>query len=71
MTNTEADPSVDFEPVPFDDPVDLEAAAEHARSERIGAWAEAGATSFPALIVAIGSGIIGAVAVFIRKRRRR
>ena len=71
MTELEPETAPDFEPVPFDDPADLEAAEEHARSERIGAWAEAGATSFPALIIALGSAVVGGVAVFWRKRRNR
>ncbi len=64
------EPTDVFEPVPFDDPADLEAAEAHAHSQRIGAWAEAGATTFPALIIALGSAAIGAVTVFIRRRRR-
>ncbi len=48
--------------------VDAEALAQR---QRLGAWMEVGATSLPALLVALGSALVGAVTMLIRRRRRR
>ena len=45
-------------------------AAEVARTERLGAWVEAGATSLPALLIALGSAAAGGLALAIRRHRR-
>ena len=41
------------------------------RSKKLGAWMEVGATSLPALLVALGSALAGAITMVIRRRRRR
>ena len=41
------------------------------RSKKLGAWMEVGATSLPALLVALGSALAGAITMLIRRRRRR
>lgn len=58
-----------FDPVEQDH-VDNPAGAA-AQRQRIGAWLDVGATSIPAFLVAVGSAIAGAVAMMIRRRRRR
>lgn len=40
------------------------------RSRKLGAWMEVGATSLPALLVALGSALVGAITMVIRRRRR-
>lgn len=40
------------------------------RSRKLGAWMEVGATSLPALLVALGSALIGGITMFVRRRRR-
>lgn len=40
------------------------------RSRKLGAWMEVGATSLPALLVALGSALVGAITMFVRRRRR-
>lgn len=44
--------------------------AQEAEDERIRSWVDAGATSLPALIIALLSAVGGAVAVMLRRRRR-
>ena len=41
------------------------------RSRKLGAWLEVGATSLPALLVALGSALVGAITMVVRRRRRR
>ena len=41
------------------------------RSRKLGAWMEVGATSLPALLVALGSALVGAITMVVRRRRRR
>lgn len=41
------------------------------RNQKIGAWVEAGATSVPAMLIAIASAAAGGVALAIRRRRGR
>ena len=48
-----------------------EAADDLAKSQRIGAWVEAGATSLPAMLIALGSAAAGGVALMVRRHRRR
>lgn len=47
-----------------------ESPERRARRERLQAWNQVGATSIPALIVALVSAATGAIALFLRKRHR-
>lgn len=40
------------------------------RSTKLGAWVEVGATSLPALLVAMGSALVGTITMVVRRRRR-
>lgn len=53
------------------DAAEAEAAEDLAESQRIGAWVEAGATSLPAMVIALGSAAAGAIALTVRRHRRR
>ena len=53
------------------EPVPSETGDELARSQRIGAWVEVGATSLPAMLIALGSAAVGGVGLALRRRRRR
>ena len=53
------------------DTAEAEAAEDLAKSQRIGAWVEAGATSLPAMLIALGSAAAGGVALMVRRHRRR
>ena len=83
MTISEHTPALDDGPTTTDLPTQttpgdqqadqadqLDAQEELVRSQRLGAWLEVGATSLPALIVALGSALVGAVTMVLRRRRR-
>lgn len=49
---------------------DGELSEKEKREQRLGAWAEIGATNFPALLIALGAGALGGLRMLIRRRKR-
>ena len=66
-----ATPEDDVSPTPVDEAITEATSDEQALQKRLTAWLDVGATSIPALLVALGSAVGGTLMVFLRRRRRR